>query len=155
MTSSRDFWTKLIILLCAGSLVLAFDLFIWYNVEEKTVTPGEELVGAMYDFATPAELVAKQQRVQELLVPEEWERLRLDNSLRVVNTYFKFKYSASEAVPVWEHNQCICYRLVNEHIGEWRRYLLLYNVNEEGQLYDVKEYELVSMKGSVSVDEFK
>lgn len=154
MTLSRDFWTKLCILLCATAIVLAFDLFIWYRVQEDRVSPGMQLMDAMYSFETPAELVDKQQTVEELLVPEEWEKLRLDNSLRVVNTYFKFKYSASEAVPVWERNQCLCFRLVNEHIGNWRRYLLLYEVNKEGRLYNIREYELVSMQGSVSVDEF-
>lgn len=154
MTLSKDFWTKLIILLCAAAMVLAFELLIAYTIQDKVMSPGEQLVDAMYDFATPVELVEKQQTVQELLVPEEWERLRLDNSLRVVNTYFKFKYSASEVVPIWERNQCICYRLVNEHIGDWRRYLLLYDVDEDGKLYNIKEYELVYAKGSVSVDEF-
>lgn len=154
MTLSKTFWDILCAILVCLVCVLAMMVLLIVFIAPEQESSGSVLVDAMYDFATPAELVANQVVVQDMLVPEEWERLQLDNTLRVTNTYFKFKYSASEVVQKWERNQCICYQLLNEHIGDWRRYLLFYDVNEAGKLCNIREYEILWARGSASVDDF-
>lgn len=136
-------------------LVLCVAAIVVVRTQRDTETLGVRLVKAMYEFSTPRELVSNQQVVKELLVPEEWERLRMDDDRRVVNAYFKFRYAPSEVIVCWERNGWVCYHLRNENIKESTHYLLKYAVDDaSGLIYDVAEYEIILARGSVDLVEF-
>lgn len=116
---------------------------------------GVELVRAMYDFESPAELIANQQVVKSMLTEDEWERLQLDNTLRTVSAYFKFNYNYSRVTVVDSAPGYVMYKIYNESIPRATRWLLFYRRDaDSGKLSNIREYKVIADGGSVLVDEF-
>ena len=102
---------------------------------------GVYTVRLMYEFDSPKEMVMNQSLLQDVLHPDEFERLKLDEPNRAVNAYYKFKFSSSHVVVEDSQDGFVLYRLVNDSIAPNIRWVFMYSVDDNGKLYDIHEYE--------------
>ena len=102
---------------------------------------GVYTVRLMYEFDSPKEMVMNQSLLQDVLHPDEFERLQLDEPNRAVNAYYKFQFSSSRVVVEDSQDGFVLYRLVNENIDPSTRWVFIYSVDDNGKLYDIHEYE--------------
>jgi len=139
-----DNWLlRLLLMLWTGAFCILLTLQVVLLVKMPDFDVGVRVVKLMYDFSSPRELAENQYEVEALLAPGEWERLKLDNTIRVTNTYQKFGYSTSHVRIVDYSEGCVIYRLVNDNIDPDTLWLFAYKVDESThRLYDVYEYRL-------------
>ena len=127
-------------------LLVMFMAFVMFNRQQ--FNPGVALVKLMYEFSTPAELAVNQVHVRNLLSEEDWERLQLDNPLRVTNSYQKFGYSASAVEIMSYSDTSVVYTIRNAHIDPNAQWVLTYEYDAGGKLiFNVREYSVQSVMG--------
>lgn len=131
-----------LVLGCLVGLVFLQDMALRAGTEDIGVT----VVKLMYQFETPQELMDNQSKLREYLVPDEFERLFVDNDLRVVNTYYKFRYSASSVAIVEHCEGYVLYRLRNDNISPSQYWVFQYSTAPDGRIENVKEYAVIASK---------
>lgn len=142
MSDSPKRWLAVLCVVCylllIGSLV-----FTWVSRVSagREANPGVMAVRLMYEFESPAELVSNQSKLESILAPEEFHRLRIDDELRAVNTYFKFGYASSRVEVVSWTNGSVVYHLYNENIDRNQLWVFNYTMRD-GLIDDVSEYRV-------------
>ena len=132
--------TEVILTIIAVALLTALMLESDASKGRVSSDIGCRVVRFMYDFESPAELVEKQNILQDFLVPEEFERLCADDPMRMVNAYYKFGYSASQVIIEDFADGWVMYRLINENIDPNQLWVFLYDLAEDGRLCNIREY---------------
>ena len=131
----------------ATSCVLVILLVI-LGFQVKTLKqyrdPGVRCVKLMYEFKTPYELQQNQVELSRYLTNAEYKRLNIDNELRVVNTYYKFQYSASKVQIVESGDGYVLYHIINDNVDPNDFWVFLYEQNENGKLTNIREYRLLA-----------
>lgn len=137
---------NVLILIGYGVLVLLLVLVLLQShILLGKADTGCQVVKLMYDFSTPRELVENQARLQSLLTEEEFERLCIDNDLRVVNAYYKFGYSESR-VSILEHSEgYVLYQILNSFVDKNVLWVLQYDRTTDGRLTNIREYRSMNV----------
>lgn len=140
---------NILILIGYGVLVLLLVLVLLQSsILSRRVDVGCQAVNLLYDFSTPRELVENQTRLQELLTEEEFERLTVDNDLRVVNAYYKFGYSESK-VTVLEYSEgYVLYQILNSSVDKNVLWVFQYDKTPDGKLTNIREYRTMNIVGT-------
>lgn len=110
---------------------------------------GIELVKAMYDFENPYELDKNMLVVQELVTEDVFSDLTIDNEQRTLSTYFKFKDTSVHVNVLKSTDSYVLYSLDSEAISADRKFILIFSVNEEGVINEVKEMECYEYLNSI------
>ena len=110
---------------------------------------GVELVKAMYDFENPYELDKNMLVVQKLVTEDVFSDLTIDNEQRSLSTYFKFKDASVHVNVLKSTDSYVLYSLDSEAISADRKFILIFSVNEEGVINEVKEMECYEYLNSI------
>lgn len=110
---------------------------------------GVELVKAMYDFENPYELDKNMLVVQKLVTEDVFSDLTIDNEQRTLSTYFKFKDASVHVNVLKSTDSYVLYSLDSEAISADRKFILIFSVNEEGVINEVKEMECYEYLNSI------
>ena len=110
---------------------------------------GVELVKAMYDFENPYELDKNMLVVQKLVTEDVFSDLTIDNEQRTLSTYFKFKDASVQVNVLKSTDSYVLYSLDSEAISADRKFILIFSVNEEGVINEVKEMECYEYLNSI------
>lgn len=110
---------------------------------------GVELVKAMYDFENPYELDKNMLVVQKLVTEDVFSDLTIDNEQRTLSTYFKFKDASVHVKVLKSTDSYVLYSLDSEAISADRKFILIFSVNEEGVINEVKEMECYEYLNSI------
>lgn len=110
---------------------------------------GVELVRAMYDFENPYELDKNMLVVQKLVTEDVFSDLTIDNEQRTLSTYFKFKDTPVHVNILKSMDSYVLYSLDSEAISADRKFILIFSVNEEGIIDEVKEMECYEYLNSI------
>ena len=110
---------------------------------------GVELVKAMYDFENPYELDKYMLVVQKLVTEDVFSDLTIDNEQRTLSTYFKFKDASVHVNVLKSTDSYVLYSLDSEAISADRKFILIFSVNEEGVINEVKEMECYEYLNSI------
>lgn len=110
---------------------------------------GVELVKAMYDFENPYELDKNMLVVQKLVTEDVFPDLTIDNEQRTLSTYFKFKDASVHVNVLKSTDSYVLYSLDSEAISADRKFILIFSVNEEGVINEVKEMECYEYLNSI------
>lgn len=110
---------------------------------------GVELVRAMYDFENPYELDKNMLVVQKLVTEDVFSDLTIDNEQRTLSTYFKFKDASVHVNVLKSTDSYVLYSLDSEAISADRKFILIFSVNEEGVINEVKEMECYEYLNSI------
>ena len=110
---------------------------------------GVELVKAMYDFENPYELDKNMLVVQKLVTEDVFSDLTIDNEQRTLSTYFKFKDASVHVNVLKSTDSYVLYSLDSEAISADRKFILIFSVNEEGVINEVKEVECYEYLNSI------
>lgn len=110
---------------------------------------GVELVKAMYDFENPYELDKNMLVVQKLVTEDVFSDLTIDNEQRTLSTYFKFKDASVHVNVLKSTDSYVLYSLDSEAISVDRKFILIFSVNEEGVINEVKEMECYEYLNSI------
>ena len=110
---------------------------------------GVELVKAMYDFENPYELAKNMLVVQKLVTADVFSDLTIDNEQRTLSTYFKFKDASVHVNVLKSTDSYVLYSLDSEAISADRKFILIFSVNEEGVINEVKEMECYEYLNSI------
>lgn len=110
---------------------------------------GVELVKAMYDFENPYELDKNMLVVQKLVAEDVFSDLTIDNEQRTLSTYFKFKDASVHVNVLKSTDSYVLYSLDSEAISADRKFILIFSVNEEGVINEVKEMECYEYLNSI------
>lgn len=110
---------------------------------------GVELVKAMYDFENPYELDKNMFVVQKLVTEDVFSDLTIDNEQRTLSTYFKFKDASVHVNVLKSTDSYVLYSLDSEAISADRKFILIFSVNEEGVINEVKEMECYEYLNSI------
>lgn len=144
-------WFVLVcVVLCALLAFLITLLCMQQPLRSSDERSSLRCVNLMYNFETPADILKGQAALELLLTPEEYERLKLDNDLRAINAYYKFKYSASRVDPIEYTGDYVLYRLANGNINYYDLWVFLCEPKLNGlKIDDVREYRVVDEKGTM------
>lgn len=110
---------------------------------------GVELVKAMYDFENPYELDKNMLVVQKLVTEDVFSDLTIDNEQRTLSTYFKFKDASVHVNVLKSTDSYVLYSLDSKAISADRKFILIFSVNEEGVINEVKEMECYEYLNSI------
>ena len=110
---------------------------------------GVELVKAMYDFENPYELDKNMLVVQKLVTEDVFSDLTIDDEQRTLSTYFKFKDASVHVNVLKSTDSYVLYSLDSEAISADRKFILIFSVNEEGVINEVKEMECYEYLNSI------
>lgn len=110
---------------------------------------GVELVKAMYDFENPYELDKNMLVVQKLVTEDVFSDLTIDNEQRTLSIYFKFKDASVHVNVLKSTDSYVLYSLDSEAISADRKFILIFSVNEEGVINEVKEMECYEYLNSI------
>lgn len=110
---------------------------------------GVELVKAMYNFENPYELDKNMLVVQKLVTEDVFSDLTIDNEQRTLSTYFKFKDASVHVNVLKSTDSYVLYSLDSEAISADRKFILIFSVNEEGVINEVKEMECYEYLNSI------
>lgn len=110
---------------------------------------GVELVKVMYDFENPYELDKNMLVVQKLVTEDVFSDLTIDNEQRTLSTYFKFKDASVHVNVLKSTDSYVLYSLDSEAISADRKFILIFSVNEEGVINEVKEMECYEYLNSI------
>ena len=110
---------------------------------------GVELVKAMYDFENPYALDKNMLVVQKLVTEDVFSDLTIDNEQRTLSTYFKFKDASVHVNVLKSTDSYVLYSLDSEAISADRKFILIFSVNEEGVINEVKEMECYEYLNSI------
>lgn len=137
---------NILILIGYGVLVLLLVLVLLQSqLLAGKLDVGCQAVNLLYDFSTPRELVENQARLQGLLTEEEFERLTIDNDLRVVNAYYKFGYAESR-VSILEYSEgYVLYQILNSSVDKNVLWVFQYDKTSDGRLTNIREYRLMNI----------
>lgn len=131
---------------CIMFAAIAASLTVLWLVSRATsmdANPGVVAVRLMYQFDSPRELADNQAELMRMLTEDEFSRLTVDEELRAVNTYFKFGYASSRVEVVSYRQGYVLYCLHNENIDPETYWVFLYDVDKDGLLCNIQEYQLV------------
>lgn len=148
-TSTHDFCNIIIVVLVCLLTCLLVLLCMQATSLGEAADPGVSCVRLMYEFETPNDIIRNQNSLQYLLTEDEFSRLTVDDELRAINSYFKFGYAASRIDIVEYSPGCVVYRIANENINYFDIWIFLYDQNEEGKLYNIREYKLIAGRGDL------
>ena len=140
---------SIIIFICI--LVFVFLLTILSvstRVRSSSFDPGVTCVKALYNFEAPADILTNQQFLKSILTEEEFERLKIDDTNRAINAYYKFQYSSSRVVVEDFGRGYVRYRLENDYIDPDTVWVFLYELTSEGKITNVREYSSLDWKES-------
>ena len=106
---------------------------------------GTYFVKMMYEFDDIEELPDRYKGIQKYIADSLWESLDFENESRVINTYYKFKASASQVYILSSSDGIVVYRLLNSALSAQNIWVFDYEVSN-GLLSDVKEYKMVNVR---------
>ena len=137
--------TKIAIVSTLGSVIVSqlLVLGVYNYASGGNFDIGVETVKTMYQFDTPTELLEKQAYLRSLLVPDEFDRLCIDNDSRAISAYYKFKYRPSKVNVIEHEDGYVLYTLLNDNISKEHLWVFEYCLTDEYFIDDVKEYRVI------------
>lgn len=156
-TAVKILSTIVTVVITVGAYVLAIaflqgkslDSVIADSSADTKADLGVELVKAMYDFENPYELDKNMLVVQKLVTEDVFSDLTIDNEQRTLSTYFKFKDASVHVNVLKSTDSYVLYSLDSEAISADRKFILIFSVNEEGIINEVKEMECYEYLNSI------
>lgn len=103
---------------------------------------GSNIVRLMYDFDDMTELSENYAILHNLVSEEVWDKISIDNELRVINSYYKFKAEKSSVVVVYEEPGLVMYKIKNSYIQPNMIWVLEYQKSGH-KVTDIREYYCV------------
>lgn len=132
---------------CALSIVLLLAVAIVGTIGSNARSKGEigvRIVRLMYDFNDVNDLAENYAIIRGLVAPSDWDRLNIDNEMRTVNTYFKFKAAPSHVNVVYSRPGIVVYTLTNDNIDGDVHWVFEYDV-KDNKVCNIREYRMKSL----------
>lgn len=115
--------------------VLALSVYSWRE------TGAVQAVRLMYEFGSVEELPGNYEKLRSLVAEEDFEKLSLDNELRVVNTYFKFQTLPATVEVLRSNRNFVAYTLKSESDGIAPSTVWVFECEiKAGKLCNIREY---------------
>lgn len=129
-------------------LLVALLTFLWVVWRSSNISQdiGSRCVRLLYQFSTPQEIVDNQRQLELLVTDEVFSDLNIDDTNRVVNAYYKFKYSTSSVNIVSSAPGCVVYTIANENIDPDSLWIFKYTLDSSGKIDWVKEYSVLDIR---------
>lgn len=150
MTGAADFFKKhalactaAAIAACAAAAAASLFLCKQFAAGEAKARLGEKAVMCLYDFGTVEELDMQMYDLQNITTEYVFNQLTIDNEERTLNTYLKFKGSATTVNVVRAEPSYVMYTLDNENVGSERHFVFFFDVGSDGRICYVREVEAV------------
>lgn len=141
----KKWWHKYLALAMVTSfitlmLLVLLKTFTYSGVKSKI---GVNAVQLLYSFRSVDTIQYQMSSLKKLTTDTVYNQLTIDNEERRLNTYLKFKESASTVVIDKTTEDYIIYHLDCETIDSGRKFIFMYHLNRDGKIDVVKECELI------------
>lgn len=129
------------IVLFIGTVVTLRVLNLNHIYETKRQL-GENAVLAMYDYRNVEQLDAQMTLLREMTTEEVFSQLTIDNKVRTLRVYYKFKQSSVHVNIIKSTDSYVLYSLDNENIDEDRIFMFIFDI-DGGKISYVREEECI------------
>lgn len=136
---------SLVITLCITTLILSITA---YKISEQRkglisdIETGKSLVEALYEYNDLMELQMNQETVKDLVTPEVFNQINIDADDRGLRVYLKFKGGPTKVDIQEVGRDYVIYGIVNDHIEEYRSFVLFYSLGDNGKINWIRESEV-------------
>lgn len=108
----------------------------------KQVSTGADAVRYLYEFNDPAEIERNTERLRDIVTPQVFDELTVDEEGRRLSTYLKFSGAPVTVDIVEETDDHVLYRIKNEYIDNGRLFLFMFRV-DSGKISKIREVEVI------------
>lgn len=134
-------------LICINLCIIVFcAVFGFIAVQSRSAKEnlGVLAVKLMYEFDTIEDLNPQYERLHQVVSESAWEHLNINNDLRTINTYFKFRNRPSKVQIVYYRDGLLLYNLITDAVPHQTLWAFQYDI-VDGKIDNVREYRLVSL----------
>lgn len=122
-------------------LALLYSKSLHLNKDKAKI--GENAVLALYNFGTVEQLNQQMKDLKSICSEGVFNQLTIDNEDRTLNTYLKFKNKATEVNIIKSTESYVLYTLNNDYISADRKFVFLFEINQNGVIDWVREEEAI------------
>ena len=135
----RTLRLKIVLYVVFLAVIVTFGF--WTSLNKPREVLGLRVLNLMYSYDDVNELSSNYYQIKRLVSEDDWERLNIDNEIRVVNAYMKLKGDPTRVVITKQYEGLIVYRLENSNVNPNTHWVFQYDI-EDGKLSNIREYRL-------------
>lgn len=138
-------WVVSIVLVFFAATVVSAVAYFNYrtSIYRNAAHIGEQAVKLLYDYGTIEQLDYQMVGLKEITTEPVFNQLTIDNEARTLNTYLKFKKNAVTVNVFKSTESYIMYSLVTKEISPDRKFIFMFELNENGKISWVREVEAI------------
>lgn len=122
--------------------LISVGVVLGVNYTQKEST-GIEAVNLMYDFSDVYELDSNMSKLEDIMTPEIFKEVTIDNQDRALNTYLKFKKNPVKVEIIKSTSSYVLYRLHTDSITGNRKFMMTFDTNLLGKINYIREMEII------------
>lgn len=135
----------IVVVMCVATVILSINAIymnkVTAEIQQNTET-GKKLVETLYEYNDLKQLGDNQEVLKELVTEEVFDKLNVDAKERGLRVYLKFRGGPVRVVIDEVGRDFVMYHVENEHIEEWRTFVMFYRLGTDGKVNWVREGEL-------------
>lgn len=141
VTPLKNRFLKIISTIIVTSLI-SVGVVLGVNYTQKEST-GIEAVNLMYDFSDVYELDSNMSKLEDIMTPDIFKEVTIDNQDRALNTYLKFKKNPVKVEIIKSTSSYVLYRLHTDSITGNRKFMMTFDTNLLGKINYIREMEII------------